>query len=76
MFLDQWMAHHGWSVDDQFVCQFCTSNEYRDSHIFDTFLVWYDDIQGTAQLAVAGAGIYHPEWVATAWQTCTFPDLR
>ncbi|KAG2145448.1 amino acid transporter [Suillus bovinus] len=25
---------------------------------------------GTAQLIVAGAGIYHPEWTATAWQTC------
>ncbi|KAF8838089.1 amino acid transporter [Paxillus ammoniavirescens] len=24
---------------------------------------------GTAQLVVAGAGIYHPEWVATPWQT-------
>ncbi|KAG1804585.1 amino acid transporter [Suillus variegatus] len=24
---------------------------------------------GTAQLIVAGAGIYHPEWTATAWQT-------
>jgi len=24
---------------------------------------------GTAQLIVAGAGIYHPEWVATPWQT-------
>ncbi|KAG0702110.1 amino acid transporter [Suillus ampliporus] len=24
---------------------------------------------GTAQLVVAGAGIYHPEWIATAWQT-------
>ncbi|KAG1869471.1 amino acid transporter [Suillus subalutaceus] len=24
---------------------------------------------GTAQLVVAGAGIFHPEWVATAWQT-------
>lgn len=25
---------------------------------------------GTAQLVVAGAGIYHPEWIATPWQTC------
>ncbi|KAF9450506.1 amino acid transporter [Macrolepiota fuliginosa MF-IS2] len=24
---------------------------------------------GTGQLVVAGAGIYHPEWVATPWQT-------
>ncbi|KIJ61727.1 hypothetical protein HYDPIDRAFT_95997 [Hydnomerulius pinastri MD-312] len=24
---------------------------------------------GTAQLVVAGAGIYHPDWVATPWQT-------
>ncbi|KAI0034837.1 amino acid/polyamine transporter I [Vararia minispora EC-137] len=24
---------------------------------------------GTGQLIVAGAGIFHPEWVATAWQT-------
>ncbi|PFH50108.1 hypothetical protein AMATHDRAFT_145964 [Amanita thiersii Skay4041] len=24
---------------------------------------------GTAQLIVAGAGIYHPDWVATPWQT-------
>ncbi|KAJ3568098.1 hypothetical protein NP233_g5935 [Leucocoprinus birnbaumii] len=24
---------------------------------------------GTAQLVVAGAGIYNPDWVATAWQT-------
>ncbi|KAG1854549.1 amino acid/polyamine transporter I [Suillus subluteus] len=24
---------------------------------------------GTAQLVVAGVGIFHPEWVATAWQT-------
>jgi hypothetical protein len=21
-------------------------------------------------LIVAGAGIFHPEWIATAWQTC------
>ncbi|KAH0826064.1 hypothetical protein J3R83DRAFT_5791, partial [Lanmaoa asiatica] len=24
---------------------------------------------GTAQLVVAGAGIYHPDWIATPWQT-------
>ena len=28
---------------------------------------------GTAQLIVAGAGIYHPDWIATPWQTCAFP---
>ena len=26
---------------------------------------------GTGQLVVAGAGIFHPDWVATSWQTCT-----
>ncbi|OJA19383.1 hypothetical protein AZE42_08275 [Rhizopogon vesiculosus] len=25
---------------------------------------------GTAQLVVAGVGIYYPEWIATPWQTC------
>lgn len=30
-------------------------------------------LQGTAQLIVAGAGIYAPDWVVTPWQTCTFP---
>lgn len=29
-------------------------------------------LKGTAQLLVAGINIYHPEWEATAWQTCTF----
>ena len=33
-------------------------------------------LQGTAQLIVAGAGIYHPDWVATPWQTCVFPIER
>lgn len=28
--------------------------------------------KGTAQLLVAGINIYHPEWEATAWQTCTW----
>ncbi|KAF9262083.1 hypothetical protein L218DRAFT_973720 [Marasmius fiardii PR-910] len=27
---------------------------------------------GTSQLLVAGITIYHPEWVATQWQTCNF----
>ena len=30
---------------------------------------------GTGQLIVAGAGIFHPEWIATAWQTCAYPFL-
>ncbi|OAX37073.1 hypothetical protein K503DRAFT_823049, partial [Rhizopogon vinicolor AM-OR11-026] len=25
---------------------------------------------GTAELVVAGVGIYYPEWIATPWQTC------
>ena len=29
-----------------------------------------DLAQGTAQFFVAEVGIYHPEWEATAWQTC------
>lgn len=32
--------------------------------------------KGTAQLLVAGINIYHPEWEATAWQTCTWFDTR
>jgi amino acid transporter len=30
---------------------------------------------GTAQLVVAGAGIYYPEWNATALQTCKDPSI-
>ncbi|KAL0574081.1 hypothetical protein V5O48_007866 [Marasmius crinis-equi] len=26
---------------------------------------------GTTQLLIAGIGIFHPDWVATTWQTCT-----
>lgn len=33
-------------------------------------------IQGTAQLVVAGAGIFLPEWEAAPWQTCTSCRLR
>jgi hypothetical protein len=29
-------------------------------------------LAGAAQLIVAGAGIFYPEWIATAWQTCMF----
>lgn len=28
--------------------------------------------KGTAQLVVAGASIFHPDWIATPWQTCKF----
>lgn len=32
--------------------------------------------KGTAQLVVAGASIFHPDWIATPWQTCKFTLLH
>lgn len=68
--VDQWVADDGWGLDDWAFGDFCGC--------FVGLVIYYawgadntSSRQGTGQLVIAGAGIYHPEWVATPWQTCT-----
>lgn len=67
--VDQWLAYHDRRMDyfaeRQFWC-------FAFSPLISVYLLRH---QGTAQLIVAGAGIYHPDWIATAWQTCTPSSL-
>lgn len=63
------MAQRGRKLDhhvERYVWYYTVSSS--ESHRLTTCI-----LQGTAQLIVAGAGIYHPDWVATPWQTCVFP---
>lgn len=69
LIMDKWVADDGGRVDDLPVSHFrktavpCDSMRLSDQGA----------LQGTAQIIVAGAGIFHPDWVAKSWQTCE-PD--
>lgn len=68
VFLDQWVVKYGWRVD---YLPFCGLRTYSFGMQISSLIL----PQGTAQLLVAGVTIYHPEWVATTWQTCVFVSL-
>jgi len=61
------MVVHDWSVDSVSFCDLCAIIDafFRGMHFAKLV-----SIQGTAQILVAGVGIYQPEWVVTPWQTC------
>lgn len=63
--LDQRLVDNGGGVDDLLVCHI------RESLQVVTRRALILGGKGTAQLVVAGASIFHPDWIATPWQTCT-----